>query len=447
MGASGPRLSDGSVVLRPWIPDDAPSVFAACQDPEIGRWTNVPQPYLPEHADGFIAHSIEAWREGTAAMFAITDAESGQVLGSITREPMSGHIAEFGYWLAPTARGRGAATRALRLIADWTLATTGAIRLESYTDAGNDRSGAVLLRAGFERESVRRAWDLDRAGNPIDSIFYVRLRGGLDLRPVSDTDLPFLAEMTLLAAFPPGPLPKGASGMPRVLRWTQGWGRSTDNGVVAWRDGRRVGAAWCRVQDPTLVRDGGDAVPEIAIAVVSDERSSGVGARLLAALADQATKCGQPGLSLTVNAANPAHRLYERAGFVEVRREGDCVVMVRQASRQTFEKLVRDGIPARLDAAGVRYETRLASVEEMPALLLSKLQEEVAELGAASSDTEALDEIADITEVIAAIASRRGASQEQVSAQQTAKRGSRGGFDKGIVLRWTKTPSSRPKAD
>jgi uridine phosphorylase len=324
MGETGPRLSDGIVVLRPWLPEDAPAIFSACQDPEIGRWTNVPQPYLPEHAEGFIAHSIQAWREGTAARFAITDAATGAMLGSITREPMTGHIAEFGYWLAPQARGRGAATRALRLIADWTLATTNAIRLESYTDAGNDRSGAVLLRAGFQREGLRRAWDLDRSGNPIDSIFYVRLRGDLDLRPVSHADLPFLAEMTLLAAFPPGQLPQGAASMPRVVRWTDGWGRAGDAGVVAWRDGRRIGAAWCRIQDEPLAPNEDAALPEIAIAVVPNERSRGVGERLLAALAD---KCDQA-LSLTVNAQNPARRLYERLGFAEVRREGDCLTMV-----------------------------------------------------------------------------------------------------------------------
>jgi len=44
--------------VRPWIALDAPAVFAACQDPEIGRWTNVPQPYLREHAD--VAKKIEA---------------------------------------------------------------------------------------------------------------------------------------------------------------------------------------------------------------------------------------------------------------------------------------------------------------------------------------------------------------------------------------------------
>ena len=325
-----PRLTDGVVLLRPWIPDDAPAIFAACQDPEIGRWTNVPQPYLRDHAEGFIARSIEAWRVGSAARFAITDARSGQVLGSITREPMNGHIAEFGYWLASDARGRGAATRALRLIADWTLATTDAIRLESYTDAANDRSGAVLLRAGFEREGVRRAWDLDRAGNPIDSIFYVRLRDDIDVRAVVEADLPFLAEMTLLAAFPPGPLPDGAGQMPRVVRWTQDWGRAGDAGVVAWRNGQPVGAAWCRIQDELPVRsEAGDPLPEVAIAVSPDCRSLGVGARLLVALESEAAKSGQSALSLTVNTLNPAHHLYERTGFVLVRREGDTLTMVK----------------------------------------------------------------------------------------------------------------------
>jgi predicted house-cleaning noncanonical NTP pyrophosphatase (MazG superfamily) len=107
--------------------------------------------------------------------------------------------------------------------------------------------------------------------------------------------------------------------------------------------------------------------------------------------------------------------------------------------RQTFEKLVRDGIPARLDAAGVRYETRIALPGEGRGLLLAKLQEEVDELLAATSDTDALDEIADIREVLAALASRYGADEAQMQARQTAKRDDRGGFDLGIVLRWTES--------
>jgi ribosomal protein S18 acetylase RimI-like enzyme len=155
----------------------------------------------------------------------------------------------------------------------------------------------------------------------------------MELRAVSDADLPFLAEMTLLAAFPPGPLPVGASDMPHVMRWTVDWGRPGDAGVVAWSDGQRLGSAWCRVQTDVLARDeAGHPLPEIAMAVSPEHRARGIGAQLLNALDHAAADAGQKALSLTVNAHNPALHLYERAGFEVVRREGDRLTMVKPLS-------------------------------------------------------------------------------------------------------------------
>jgi hypothetical protein len=95
---------------------------------------------------------------------------------------------------------------------------------------------------------------------------------------VSGADLPFLAEMAVLAAFPPGRLPEGASDMPHVTRWTADWGRPGDAGVVAWSNGQRVGAAWCRIQTDVLARDGASLpLPEIAIAVSPGHRAGGIG--------------------------------------------------------------------------------------------------------------------------------------------------------------------------
>ena len=51
------------------------------------------------------------------------------------------------------------------------------IRLDLYTHPDNDASGRVAERAGYVREGVRRAWDLDREGSPCDAIFYVLVRG------------------------------------------------------------------------------------------------------------------------------------------------------------------------------------------------------------------------------------------------------------------------------
>jgi ribosomal-protein-alanine N-acetyltransferase len=171
-----PRLTDGVVRLRSWRPSDADAVFAACQDPRIARFVPIPQPYTMAVATGYVAFAAAENTAGPSAHLAIVDAADDTLLGAISRHGGDGHRAAFGYWLAPGARGRGVATRALRLLVEWTLATTDVIRLELYTDPDNDASGAVAVRAGFEREGVRRAWDVGRDGNPIDSVFYVRVR-------------------------------------------------------------------------------------------------------------------------------------------------------------------------------------------------------------------------------------------------------------------------------
>jgi RimJ/RimL family protein N-acetyltransferase len=171
-----PNLTDGVVNLRPWRATDAPAVFAACQDPEIPRFVPIPQPYTEADAEWFVRTSAAESVVGPSAHFAVVDAVSDLLLGAISRHGPAGHRAAIGYWLAPEARGRGIATRAVRLLTDWSFATTGLIRMEIYTDVDNERSGRVAVRAGFEPEGIRRAWDLDRGGGPTDAAFYVKLR-------------------------------------------------------------------------------------------------------------------------------------------------------------------------------------------------------------------------------------------------------------------------------
>jgi RimJ/RimL family protein N-acetyltransferase len=176
------RLSDGVVALRVWEPEDASTVFTACQDPEITRFLPIPQPYTEATARAFVARRQADWDGDDERSFAITDAATGAVVGAIARHRRAEHRVEFGYWLAPWARGRGFAARALRLVADWSL-REGYIRLELFTHPDNSASGKVAERAGFTFEGVRRAWDTDRDGNPEDGVFYVRAAG--DTLPVA----------------------------------------------------------------------------------------------------------------------------------------------------------------------------------------------------------------------------------------------------------------------
>jgi RimJ/RimL family protein N-acetyltransferase len=168
-------LTDGAITLRPWRLDDWRAAFDACQDPEIARFLPIPQPYTEATARTFVARRRADWNGDDERSFAITDAATGAVVGAIARHRRAEHRVEFGYWLAPWARGRGFATRALRLVADWSL-REGFVRLELFTHPDNVASAKVAERAGFTFEGVRRAWDTDRNGNPEDGVFYVLVR-------------------------------------------------------------------------------------------------------------------------------------------------------------------------------------------------------------------------------------------------------------------------------
>jgi ribosomal-protein-alanine N-acetyltransferase len=53
------------------------------------------------------------------------------------------------------ARGRGIATRALRLVTDWAFSSLGVTRIELTTDPENVPSQRVAERVGFRNEGVR----------------------------------------------------------------------------------------------------------------------------------------------------------------------------------------------------------------------------------------------------------------------------------------------------
>jgi len=173
-----PPLTDGVVILRLPQETDAPAIAAACRDPEIARWIPVPVPYRLEDARAFVAFAAEAWSSGREPTFVIADATSRELVGTIAihRRPDEPGKAAVGYWLAPEARGRGAATRAVRLVARWAFAVEPVlVRMELLTLVGNGASGRVALRAGFAREGVLRRY-LPFRGDLVDAVMFARLR-------------------------------------------------------------------------------------------------------------------------------------------------------------------------------------------------------------------------------------------------------------------------------
>lgn len=170
-GADGPvvTLSDEVVTLRPWIRDDAQFMAEASVDPAIRRYNGVldelgrPTPPLSTtDAEAVIDEFAFNWRAfdatGTPSgvAFAIMDATSGELVGCCGVDDWSKKVAQFGYWIAASARGRGYATRAAILLTRW-LFELGAARVFLTIVAGNEGSVAVARRAGFVYEGTMRS--------------------------------------------------------------------------------------------------------------------------------------------------------------------------------------------------------------------------------------------------------------------------------------------------
>lgn len=97
---------------------------------------------------------------------------------------------------------------------------------------------------------------------------------------------------------------------------------------------------------------------------------------------------------------------------------------------KVYEKLVRDRIPEIIEKSGNICYTRILDHEEYLQMLDKKLTEELSEY----QESKSLEELADLLEVIQAVAKARGADFQQVEEIRLRKRQERGGFEKRILL-------------
>ncbi|MBT2386099.1 GNAT family N-acetyltransferase [Streptomyces sp. ISL-11] len=189
------QLITERLLLRPFTPADAPAVLAACQDPEIQRWTTVPSPYTADDARAFIEDvSPAGWRDGTSYGFGLFSRDDGRLVGAMGLERLAQlrapeRQAELGFWTAKEARGRGYTVEAGRAVVRWAFEELGAERLEWVAEAGNEGSRAVALKLGFRMEGTQRS-KLVHAGTRRDAWAGALLPSDLGL-PQRTAHLPF----------------------------------------------------------------------------------------------------------------------------------------------------------------------------------------------------------------------------------------------------------------
>jgi RimJ/RimL family protein N-acetyltransferase len=152
------------------------AVSAMLSDPDVLRFTRVPDPTPADFAQQWLAMYDQGRRDGTREAFAAFDG-GGEFVGlalafGIDRGEAE---AELGYIVMPDARGRGAGTAILRALTDWAFEATNAERIRLVIDVENHASQLVAERSGYVREGVMRSVHF-KGGRRIDAVLWSRLR-------------------------------------------------------------------------------------------------------------------------------------------------------------------------------------------------------------------------------------------------------------------------------
>jgi len=152
------------------------AVGAMLSDPDVLRFTRVPEPTPADFPQQWLATYEAGRREGTREAFAALDGD-GRLVGlalAFGIDAKEGE-AELGYVVAPEARGRGVGTAILRALTDWAFAATAVERIRLVVDVENPASLRVAEGAGYVREGVMRSVHF-KNGRRIDAVLLSRLR-------------------------------------------------------------------------------------------------------------------------------------------------------------------------------------------------------------------------------------------------------------------------------
>jgi len=173
-----PDIDFGAFTLRRWHPADAAQLVRAFQDPEIQHWNLRTLGSITE-AEALIRAWRQGWRRSVAASWAIVRTErTSAVLGQIGFRSLflAEGLAEVSYWVIPTERGHGLATRAAGVLAKWGMAQLALERIELVHSVRNVASCHVALRAGYEFEGIKRRLQRSPDGERDDMCLHARIR-------------------------------------------------------------------------------------------------------------------------------------------------------------------------------------------------------------------------------------------------------------------------------
>lgn len=174
------------LTLRPVWPEDAEALSRAIGHEAVVRnLSHVPWPYSLGDAEAFIAMRQQPGDRVTFFLICAHEDGGAPIVGGMGIHPTDTGEHELGYWLTPSAWGRGFATEAGRAVLATARETLRMRRLVAGHFVDNPASGRVLRKLGFRptgRIEPRQA--LARGSEVACASFEIELsEGGIDSDP------------------------------------------------------------------------------------------------------------------------------------------------------------------------------------------------------------------------------------------------------------------------
>lgn len=164
------------LLLRPFQATDAEVVHRHAGTKDVAAGTFLPHPMDRQAAQDWVAQRVKDQGAGTSVTFAITLAETGDLIGSIGLEILAEHEqGRLSYWLGKAYWNRGYGTEAVTAVVEYGFHSLRLHRLYAPHFHTNPASGRVLQKVGMTHEGRLREHYL-RFGHRIDVELYGMLR-------------------------------------------------------------------------------------------------------------------------------------------------------------------------------------------------------------------------------------------------------------------------------
>ena len=149
------------------------------------------------------------------------------------------------------------------------------------------------------------------------------------LRKMTAQEYPLLDDFLYEAIFVPEgvePPSKSIITAPELQVYVKGFGASKDDfALVAEVENKIIGAVWVRIMNDYGHID--DKTPSLAISLYKKYRGQGIGSSLIKEMLSLLQAHGYKRVSLSVQKANYAAKLYQKIGFRIIKEIGDEWIM------------------------------------------------------------------------------------------------------------------------